>query len=596
MKEKYKWPVYGVLLGLVVSIISRYIMFKQAGFDISIGKMIGNPVSLWTQTLAPLVLGIVFFYIGVSRDRLIKLRKDTKEKNKELQKKMIEQSMQLGAELNRTIDELNRYTDQLDKIVNNIKAGVCVINRSFNIEEGFNKAFVDIFGNKDYLNSSILNTVFTMFDEEKKKEAADYFEQCFMNTTASNSILSAANPMEEFNYLFLDGGSAVSKIIKMRVVRLKGKDTIFEKILLLFYDITVEREMEKSIKEKEAEYDKKYGIIVSLLGNDREVTRQFITELGHNIKDLGLSLKELKQNEENTKILDGIIGMVHSIKGEAFSLDFKALAEEASGFETFLKEQKGQVLDLEMNLEIVNFYEKINIEYGFLNKIIKELTVFIFGEDKEPLERNNSGNMKHKIEENVRKHISRDEGKRSAALLEKQLQIIKNRTAEEKDKRVILDFNSDIVEMDTEIYKPLKEALLHLVRNSIDHGIEPAEERKKSGKPEQGTIKIMIKKADNGISVEYADDGKGFNVNRIKEKAVEKNIVNAGTVDKMSDLDIIKLVFKEGFSTNDAVDMISGMGVGMSVVKKNIIDTLKGKLSIKNKTERGIILKMSIPL
>ncbi len=596
MKERYKWPLYGIILGLFLSIFSRFIVLKQAGMAVSFSRIIGDPFSVWTRSLAPLVLGIVFFYVGVSRDRLIQLQRNTEKKNKELQKAMLEQSMRLGTELNNTMEELSRYTDQLDKIINNISAGVCLIDSEFTIEEGFNNALIDIFGNKDYLKNSIFNTVFSMIDNEKKKEAQEFLEQCFSNATASDSMLSAANPMEEFNYLYMDKGSAVPKIITTRIVRLKDKNNTVEKVLLLFNDVTVKRELEKSIKQQEEEYNKKYGIIVSLLGNDREVTRQFINDLNNNMDNLSVNIKRLKQNEDNSTVMTDIIAMVHSIKGEAFSLDFKALAEEVSRFESFLKENKGKILDLEMNLEIVNFYERISNERAAFDKIIKDLTVFLYGEEKEERKEDNPVNTKVSIEQNVKKYLEQEGDKRPFSLLEKELQIIKDKTADEKGKAVILHFDSGVDDVDTEIYLLLKESLLHLVRNSIDHGIETADERKRAGKPETGTIGIMVRNYSEGIEIEYTDDGRGFDVERIKEKAAEKNLEEKGSLDKMSNMDIIKLVFTDGFSTSDNVDMISGMGVGMSVVKKNIIGRLKGKLSITNKADRGILLKMSIPV
>ncbi len=588
MKERYRWSIYGFLAGSFFSFTQVFMIYKRLGISDAV-----NPLAVWERPVGPIVLSIASFFIGWSRDRLIKQRQDTEQKNKDLQKAMIEQSMQLGKELNSTMNELNRYTDQLDKIINNIDAGVCLINRDYKIEEGFNNALIRIFGHKDYLKNSIFNTIFSMIDDNLKKETTDFLEQCFLNVSASDSMLSDANPMEEFEYLYLDKGSAVPKTIVARIVRLKDINKDVEKILFLFDDVTVKRELEKSIKQKEEEYNKKYSIIVSLLGNDREVTRQFIRDLNSDMKNLGESIKKLKQNEKNIEIIDNIIGMVHSIKGEAFSLDFKTLAEEASRFESFLKEKKRNILDLEMNLEIVNFFEKISNERAAFEKMIEDLTVFIYGEGEENRELKESANTKSAIKENVRKHL--DQEKRPFSLLYKELQIVKDKTAEEKGKMAVLNFDSEIDEIDAATYKLLKDVLLHLVRNSIDHGIESPEVRKDSGKHETGSITITVKKTEDGISLEYTDDGNGFDIERIKEKAVEKNLVKKETIDKMNNMDIIKLIFRDGFSTNDDVDMISGMGAGMSVVRKNIISQLKGKLSIVNKADRGILLKMSIP-
>jgi len=558
MKERYKWSFYGIGLGLVISMISRLIMFKQAGIEITLRQMIGNPLSVWTRTLAPVVLGIVFFYIGLSRDKLNKQKQDTEDKNKELQKSMLEQSMQLGNELNKTMDELNRYTDQLGKIVSSIDEGICLVDREYRIEEGFNESLIRIFGNKDYLGNSVFNSVFSMVEDDKKKEMMEFLDLCFTNASASNSMLSDANPLSEFDYLYIEKGAAVPKSITSRIIRLKGTENNVEKVLFIFNDVTVERDLERSIEKKEAEFDRKYRIVVSLLGNDSEITKRFIQDLNSNLENLGIRIKALRQNENNRNSISDIIDIIHSIKGEAFSLDFKELAETAAEFEKFLKEKRNSVLDLEMNLEIMS--------------------------------------SKLSIKESVDKLLSSGKETVSLFLLEKELSLVAEKTAEERGKKAVVEFSSGVESLGSEKYRYLKDVLIHLIRNSIDHGIEQPEERIKAGKNEEGMIKISVKESDGSLELEYSDDGRGFDVDKIRQKAIAEGIVDAAAIDEMNKMDIIKLVFNDGFSTKDSADMISGIGSGMAVVRKNVLNRLKGKLSLNNKTGRGITVKIKIPL
>ncbi len=588
MKEKYKWPVAGFLLGVVFSYVQLVLILKKYGIEGHVSF-----VKIWERPIGPLALGIAFFVIGVIMDRIIEQRKETKEKNGEIQKAMIDQAMKLGAELNRTMGELNRYTDHLDKIVNNIKAGVCLIDRDFIIGEGFNNAFVNMFGQKEYLGNSVFTTIFSMLGDTLKKETEEFLTLCFENTTASDSMLMDANPVAEMNYLSLEGGEAVPKIIQTRVVRLKNSEDEVDKILFLFDDVSLERRMEESIRQSEKEYNRKYSIVVSLLGNDRDVTRQFIRDLEGNMERLGSSIKMLNQGVSNPGVMGELTEMTHSIKGEAFSLGFKTLAEYASSFENYLKEKKDAVLDIEMNLEIINFYEKISSERKAFEAIIEELTVFIFGGEGAASGNDPAGVA---IEKNVKKYLAMDRDQAGKlSLLEKELGTIVMRTAEEKKKQVKLDFFSDMEEMEQETYTYLKEALLHLVRNSIDHGIETPDVREQTGKPETGLISIRITKESDTMKLEYTDDGRGFDLEGIKERALEKDLVNRTDADSMSNEDIIRLIFNDGFSTRKDTDMISGMGVGMSVVRKNITHRLKGKLGVVNRGDKGVLFKISIP-
>ncbi len=581
MKRKYIWPLYGFIAGTLFSSLQLTMILKQLKITQGV-----NIFAFWERPVGPIVLAVTFFIIGWYQDKLINQRKQVEQKNKELQKAMIDQAMQLGEELNRTMDQLTRYTDQLDKIVNNINIGICVINNEYNIEEGFNNSLIDIFGDKDYLHNSIFDTIFNTINENQKKEMKDFLEQCFSNALASDDMLSEANPLEEFTYLYLEKGKAIPKTIVTKIVRFKSTEDEIEKVMFLFEDVTTERELKKLIKQKEEEYNRSYDTIVSLLRHDTQLTKQFINELRENMQRLKTSLDDLKQNEKNIELINDIIAIVHSIKGEAFSLDFEKLAEEASQFERFLKENRNRTLDLEMNLGILNHYEKLRNQSASYDRIIENMANFIYGEKTvEKL-------LGVETRDRTKHQNTRDD---TLSLLEKELRIITEKTAKEKEKSVTLNFEHEVEKIDPKIYKPLKEILLHLIRNSIDHGIEHPEIRKQKGKDESGNIKITVKRIDDNLVIEYSDDGAGLDINRIKEKAIKEKIVSEEEAEKMSKAEIIKLIFKEGFTTSNNADMISGTGAGMSIVKKNVITQLKGKLSIFNRGGEGFKLKINIP-
>ncbi len=582
MKKEFIWPIYGFIAGTLFSFIQLTMNLKQFKINETV-----NILAFWERPIGPIVLAITFFFIGWYQDRLIAQRKQVEQKNKELQKAMIDQAMQLGEEINKTMAQLTKYTDQLDKIVNNIDIGICVVDPRYNIEEGFNNSLINIFGNKDYLNNSILDTIFTTIDENKKREMKDFLEQCFSNNLASDDMLSDANPLQEFQYLYMEKGSVTPKTIITKIVRFKTPDDEVEKVMFLFEDVTSKRELEKLIEQKEEEYNRSYHTIVSLLRHDSGITRQFIKELKQNMARLDTRLKELRQNEKNIEQINEIIGIVHSIKGEAFSLDFEKLAEAASNFENFLKDNKNRILDLEMNLEILNHYEKLNTEGSSYDKIIEKMESFIYGEKTDETD---ITNKKSKASPNPD-----DSENISLLLLEKELQIVSEKTAKEKNKSINLTFDYAIDAIRPNIYKSLKETLLHLVRNSIDHGIEPPNIRRQAGKSEKGNIKITLDKKDGNLLLEYKDDGAGLNIKGIKEKALKEKIVSKEEIETMSNAEIVKLIFREGFSTNENIDMISGMGSGMSVVKNNILNQLNGKLSISSKEGEGVTFKIRIP-
>ncbi len=150
-------------------------------------------------------------------------------------------------------------------------------------------------------------------------------------------------------------------------------------------------------------------------------------------------------------------------------------------------------------------------------------------------------------------------------------------------------------ELDKTILEAIKDPLTHIVRNSVDHGIETSDVRVKSGKPAEGTLWLRAYHEGGQVIIEIADDGSGINLDRVREKAVEKGLVTAGQAAAMSDRESIQLILLPGFSTAVTVTNVSGRGVGMDVVKTNV-EKIGGTLDIHSTMGQGTTLRIKIPL
>ena len=161
-------------------------------------------------------------------------------------------------------------------------------------------------------------------------------------------------------------------------------------------------------------------------------------------------------------------------------------------------------------------------------------------------------------------------------------------------KKVNLKIDGQDTEMDRAVIEDLGDPLVHLIRNSVDHGLETPEERLKLGKSEEGTLQLSAYNEGDNIIIKVKDDGKGLNVDRIAKKAIEKGIVTSDTLKTMSDSEIKDLILLPGFSTHDVATDISGRGVGMDVVKTRIAD-LGGTLNIDSETNMGTTVTICLP-
>jgi len=164
------------------------------------------------------------------------------------------------------------------------------------------------------------------------------------------------------------------------------------------------------------------------------------------------------------------------------------------------------------------------------------------------------------------------------------------------EKKINLVIEGAETEVDKSVIEELGDPLVHLLRNSGDHGIESPADRIAAGKDETGTIKLIAGHAGSHVSVQIHDDGKGLDRDVIGAKAVEKGLVTEEQLSSMSNEEVFRFILEAGFSTAEEVSDLSGRGVGMDVVRTNIESKLKGELTIESETGKGTTLTITIPL
>lgn len=165
----------------------------------------------------------------------------------------------------------------------------------------------------------------------------------------------------------------------------------------------------------------------------------------------------------------------------------------------------------------------------------------------------------------------------------------------ELGKEIELQILGEETELDKSVIEEIGDPLVHLIRNSVDHGVETKEMRKRLGKPEAGTIKLSAEHEGNYIVISVSDDGKGMDPDILKKKAVEKGVIDEKTAFGLSDKDALSLIFTPGFSTKEKATEISGRGVGMDVVKTNI-QKINGIIDIESQIGHGSKIVLKLPL
>ena len=167
--------------------------------------------------------------------------------------------------------------------------------------------------------------------------------------------------------------------------------------------------------------------------------------------------------------------------------------------------------------------------------------------------------------------------------------------AKQCGKDVALEVAGQNTDLDKGILDALAEPLMHLVRNAVDHGLEPADERLSAGKPARGTIYLNAYHQGTQVVIEVRDDGRGIDAQHLRKQAVEKGVVKPEEAARISDQDALNLIFESGFSTAAQVTEVSGRGVGMDVVR-TVLDKLKGTVHVSTQKNNGTTIQLRAPL
>ena len=163
------------------------------------------------------------------------------------------------------------------------------------------------------------------------------------------------------------------------------------------------------------------------------------------------------------------------------------------------------------------------------------------------------------------------------------------------DKKMELYMTGEETELDRTVIDEIGDPLMHLLRNSADHGLEHADVRAQRGKPEVGTIFLNAYQDGNNVVIEVGDDGNGIDVENVRKKAIEKGTITPEQAEVMTDKDIIDLLFRPSFSTSEKITDVSGRGVGLDVVKSKI-EALGGDVEVKTKLGEGSTFIVRLPL
>lgn len=502
------------------------------------------------------------------------------------------QSYVLSAKFSKAFDMVEVLSIHLDQkvkertaaikdLLDNTGQGFFSFAKDFRIQKFTSKATVDFF-KRSIENEDALALMFPESSSERKQVFNLVFDQ-----SGDLDMVQELLPKE----INQDG-----RIYHLDYHWIEPRENIDGRMMIVMTDITTQRNLENQLKKDEV-----LNQMIVKIAVDRHGFIGFINE----VKKCMGRVDEILNHPLHSMDTEELFRHLHTVKGGMASYFFNDVAEKAHEIENTL--DKVRTGEEPISQEFVdNIKKEVSVLNELQNEALQNLERIV------PKELIDAGQQPYfripeakiiKLENSLK-----DELKNNRSVFEAvtglRKQPIRNvmkkfasdagTLAENLGKKVKISLHGEQNEIIHAPLKPLFSSLIHLVRNSVDHGIESPEARTNLGKEEAGQLDITISPNEEHLKIVISDDGAGIDLDRIKTKAIEKSLITEEQAATMSNDEIVKLIFKPGFSTNEAITDLSGRGVGMDAVADEV-KKLSGSIKIQTQLNKGTQFIINIP-
>lgn len=463
------------------------------------------------------------------------------------------------ARLTRTL-QIER--DEMAAMKDNLKTGLFLMDRDYSIQRQYSRALETVLAEPELSGKNFLELLSNSLSEKEQETLKDYFKMVFERSFDAQ-MLEDINPLHEFEYVSIS--SAQEKTLCCSFVPIDHEDG---KVYILgtIEDRTREVELQQQLSMEENKRQEQMRAMFEVIHVEPRVLHDFILDTEYEFNRINELLKD--NSNDSQLLVTEIYQGIHAIKSNALILGLESFSIKLHKLEDELKAlRKKDTLVFQEILHITVELEKImKIKDGFKDIIHKILSF-------------NAQEGRLKEEQVLIQTLERLITKTSSALGKKARMVIKK---------------IDPQAIDVGPRRVIKEVLTQLVRNSIYHGLEHAEERLAAGKDIVGSLTLSIELHNDTIAIQMGDDGKGIDFDAILKKALETSLVPPET--SIADRNVLlQLLFSSGFSTASSADMHAGRGVGLNLIRDRVKEC-KGSIKIQSDDGRGTIFRILLPV
>ena len=460
---------------------------------------------------------------------------------------------------NREIETRNRENK---KYLDNINEGLLLLNQDLTISKQYSRFVTVLFNQEEITGLKLSEFIYPDANsfEEERKELDDFVKMVFEKIKTDMEMILSINPLYNKKIHLTDSeGNRSEIIIDAHFQRIFNNEKV-ENVMVIFEDrteiINIEQELEEARKKSQSELEQ----IAVILKAGPDSFLEFVQDAENYITESMSDLNSINVPES----LAGILRNLHSLKGSARYMDLKLIADKVHETESLIIDFGDSGSNVKNQEIISQHFEGLSIELERIKDITKRFSSF--------------GKLS---------------GIGSSSKIEQFFETLKNMVneiAKELEKDVTLVTRTNI--QDFPFLREMRDPIIHLIRNSLDHGIEDSFERLTAGKDKTASIKLEIGLLDGKqFNIFVADDGRGIDFNSVRKSAKERGLIGDSDI---SNLELAELLFSSSFSTRAEVSSLSGRGVGLDVVS-DVIKTLNGSISIATTQGKGTRFTIKIP-
>ncbi len=481
---------------------------------------------------------------------------------------------QIAGMYNAVLDKLQDSTVEKGEYLNilhNISDGLFLLDRDRHLGRYHSKSLHKLF-NREQLSGISLDEAIASFMDGKTRTLMHEFLDVAFDATIPWRQVERINPLKEVRLHFDDrNGTFTERVYEFQFTRIENQDGSVEQLMVVVRDLTDRIHLEEQLEKDREANRREMELLQMILHIDPETLWTFIGSAKENIEKINDELRNPRADARER--LELIYCYSHSIKGDAEIIGLEHLAQKAEALEQLIPGlEKADTLNPEDFLPLVlacsEVLEMVTAIENMIQKWQSHSSV-------------------------LRKDISQSSSKHSSSLAE--LSRMAERLASRYEKEVELRYDSFHAEM---LHNPrgkkILDILVQFIRNSVYHGLESPEEREKRGKPRKGSIVLTSKQLPGKTRLIYRDDGRGLHPETIAAAALKKGLISAAEAERIGPREAAQLIFRPGFSSAQSPDRVAGKGVGMTLVRRRIVE-LGAALRISTMPGKYLEFTIDIP-